>query len=70
MGVLGSILDISWFAITDFQSKVFQGPSNNNILNLLIMYLVSNVNNIINLGATEYWQAQASKENALQAGLS
>lgn len=27
VGVLGSMLDISWFAVTDFQSKIFQGAA-------------------------------------------
>jgi programmed cell death 6-interacting protein len=27
VGVLGSMLDISWFAVTDFQSKCFQGAA-------------------------------------------
>jgi hypothetical protein len=42
-GSLGGILDISWFAITDFQAKCFKG-------------------------ASEYWQALASKELALTKG--
>lgn len=40
---LGTVLDMSWFAITDFQAKCF-------------------------LGAAEYWQALAAKEQALQRG--
>jgi programmed cell death 6-interacting protein len=27
VGVLGSMLDVSWFAVTDFQSKIFQGAA-------------------------------------------
>jgi programmed cell death 6-interacting protein len=42
-GSLGGILDISWFAITEFQAKCFKG-------------------------ASEYWQALASKELALTKG--
>lgn len=40
------------------------------LLIIKTLSLILHVYNIINLGATEYWQAQASKENALQTGIS